>query len=289
MGLPADSLLVQDSLPVTDTAFSYIESDTVSRKPGFVDSSWRLIDSLPIIPQVLKRHPFFQFRAAAVSYTSNIRERKGQETLFYVLTALVLLFALFKMIFAKYFNDLFRVFFRTTLKQRQIREQLMQTPLPSLAFNFFFVASAGLYIDYLMQYFDFRPVGNFWLLYLYCCAGLAIIYLVKFIGLKICGWMFNMKGATDSYIFIVFIINKVIGIFLLPFLVLLGFTQDPIYSIALVISWAGIAGLLLYRFILGFTAVRNEVRFNLFHFFLYLLAAEVAPLILIYRLLLLVF
>ena len=58
-----------------------------------------------------------------------------------------MIFALLKMGFAKYFNDLFRVFFRTTLKQRQIKEQLMQTPLPSLIFNGFFVASAGLYVE----------------------------------------------------------------------------------------------------------------------------------------------
>ena len=44
-------------------------------------------------------------------------------------------------------------------------------------------------------------------------ARLAVIYLVKFVGLKIIGWLFNMRHAADSYIFIVFIINKVIGIF----------------------------------------------------------------------------
>ena len=67
--------------------------------------------------------------------------------------------------FAKYFNDLFRVFFRTTLKQRQIKEQLMQTPLPSFAFNIFFIASAGLYADFLLFHFGIEPVRNFWLLY----------------------------------------------------------------------------------------------------------------------------
>ncbi|RYG24671.1 MAG: DUF4271 domain-containing protein, partial [Chitinophagaceae bacterium] len=173
--------------------------------------------------------------------------------------------------------------------QRQIREQLMQTPLPSLAFNAFFVASAGLYTNFILYHFGFKPVDNFWVLYLYCCTGITAIYLGKFIGLKICGWMFNMRQAADSYIFIVFIINKVIGIFLLPFLVLLAFSDEPIRSIAMTLSWCGIGLLLLYRFILGYSAVRNEVRFNLFHFLLYVCAFEVAPLLLIYRLLLFFF
>ena len=101
----------------------------------------------------------------------------------------------------------------------------MQTPLPSLMFNVFFVASAGLYANFLFHHYQFTPVDNFWLLYLYCCIGLSVIYLVKFVGLKICGWLFNMQQAADSYIFIVFIINKVIGISVLPFLILLAFTD----------------------------------------------------------------
>jgi hypothetical protein len=203
--------------------------------------------------------------------------------------AMVLVFALLKLFFGKYLTDLFRVFFRTTMKQRQIREQLMQTPLPSLLFNFFFIACTGLYINLVLQHYQVKLVSHFWLQYLYCAIGLAVIYTGKFIGLKICGWLFNMQSATESYLFIVFIINKVIGIFLLPFVVMLGFSNGIMVDAALMLSWCGIAVLLLYRFILGFTMVRNEVRFNLFHFFLYLCAFEIAPLLLIYRLLLLFF
>ncbi len=165
----------------------------------------------------------------------------------------------------------------------------MQTPLPSLLFNGFFVASAGLYINMLLHHYELVPFNNFWLLYLYCCIGLSVIYVVKFVGLIISGWLFNVQKAADSYIFIVFIINKVIGVALLPFLVLLGFTDGAMYPVALVLSWCCVGGLLLYRFILGFAAIRKEVRFNLFHFFLYLCAFEIAPLLLIYKLLLFFF
>ena len=266
-----------------------LTNDSVSKKPIGTDTLWQAVSDMPLQKQILERHPYFNFNVKAVSLRSDRKEFKGKELLFYVITALVIIFALFKLAFAKYFTDLFRVFFRTTLKQRQIKEQLMQTPLPSLMFNGFFVASAGLYANLLLHYFNFTPVNNFWLLYLYCCFGLSIIYLVKFVGLIICGWLFNMKKAADSYIFIVFIINKVIGISLLPFLALLGFTDGVMYSVALVLSWCCVGGLLLYRFILGFAAIRNEVRFNLFHFFLYLCAFEIAPLLLIYKLLLFFF
>jgi hypothetical protein len=285
----SDSLLSNDSIYKKDSLKVLFTSDSVSKRPATIGKLWQPVGTLPLREQILVRHPYFNFNAEAVSLYSGKKEFHGKELLFYVIVVMVIIFAWLKLVFAKYFNDLFRVFFRTTLKQRQIKEQLMQTPFPSLVFNGFFVASAGLYINFLLHYFNFTPVDNFWLLYLYCCIGLSVIYLVKFVGLIICGWLFNMQKAADSYIFIVFIINKVIGISLLPFLVLLGFTDGVMYSVALVLSWCCVGGLLLYRFILGFAAIRNEVRFNLFHFFLYLCAFEIAPLLLIYKLLLFFF
>ena len=213
----------------------------------------------------------------------------GKEYLFYYLVILFILFGLLRRAFAKYFYDLFRVFFKTTLKQRQTQEQLLQSSLPSVLLNSFFVLSAGLYLNFLLQYFQLVIADNFWLQYLYCAGALAAIYLVKYIGLKVTGWLFNVSNATDSYTFIVFIINKIMGIFLLPFLLLLAFANDPLYSSAIVISWIGIGLLLIYRFILSYGALRKEVKLNSFHFILYILGFEVIPLLLIYKLLLTIF
>lgn len=272
--------VIQPVVPIAD--------DSVSWRPTGI-KPWQPALNLPLDRQILQHHPYYDFNAQPIVFRSGLKEFRGKELLFYVIIALLIVFALLRMAFSKYFTDLFRVFFRTTMKQRQISEQLIQSPLPSLLLNMFFVASAGLYIAFLFGYFHFMPVDNFWILYMYTCIGLCVIYLVKFVGLKLCGWLFNMRQAADSYIFIVFIINKMIGLFLLPVLPILAFSPDPLYSIAIMISWCGIGGLLLYRFILGYSAVRNEVRFNLFHFFLYICAFEIAPLLLIYRALLFLF
>lgn len=165
----------------------------------------------------------------------------------------------------------------------------MQTPLPSLLLNGFFVVSTGLYITFLLEHFGLNPLDNFWLLYFYCCLGLSVIYLVKFLGLKLSGWVFNLRETTDAYIFIVFIINKMIGILILPFLILLAFTSKGIYSIGITLSYCMVGALLIYRFILTFSTIRNQVKVNPFHFFLYLCAFEVAPLLLIYKALMLLF
>lgn len=289
------TLPLQDTIIPADTTDTVIQAPvySVSMRPALDIAPWDINPAYPVTFQILQRHPFLNFAAQPIVVHSVVRKFKGKEAMFYTMAGFVLIFALLKQAFGKYFIDMLRVFFRTTMKQRQIREQLMQNPFPSLVFNIFFVASAGLYITFLLQHFDFilpsGPFSNFWLMYAYCCLGLTIIYTGKFIALKLIGWLLNVKKAADSYSFIVFIINKMIGIFLVPFIVLLAFTNEPVYTISLVLSWCGIGALFLYRFVLGFTAIRKEVRFNIFHFFLYLGAFEVAPLLLIYKLLLIVF
>jgi hypothetical protein len=284
---PAVDSLIGDSAGITATnTLADPLADSVSKKPLQTDSAWTFDPARPLAVQILRHHPYFNFSAKAVAVAPEMKIFHGKETLFYALLALVIVFALLKLAFAKYFNDLFKLFFRTTLKQRQIKDQLIQTPLPSLLVNVFYIATAGLYIDLMFEYAGQAPL-EFWWLYLYACIGLAIIYLVKFIGLKVTGWLLNLKDAADSYIFIIFLVNKVIGVFLLPFIILLAFTDGLLYSTTVLLSWCGLGILFLYRFILAYSALRNQVKFNLFHFLLYLVAFELAPLLLIYRLLLL--
>ncbi|MFI5130075.1 MAG: DUF4271 domain-containing protein [Chitinophagales bacterium] len=285
--LPAAS---RDSIPGArpDSLSRTVTTDSVSRKP-LVHASWTIDPNLPFSSQVLRHHKYFGFKGKPVIINLDVKMFNGKEGLFYVLIGFLLAFAFLRQAFPKYFNDLFRLLFRTTLKQKQIREQLMQTPLPSLLLNAFFAFSAGLYIDLLLHYFGRTPIDNFWLLFLYCSLGLSVIYLVKFLGLKVTGWLFNIRAAADAYIFVVYLINKVIGIFLLPFLILLSFLQGDAFTVAMVLSFCGLGVLFIYRFLLTYTSVRNQVKFNPFHFFLYLCAFEIAPLLLIYKALLFFF
>lgn len=268
-------LIVKDSSAVNDSMHLMRDSVTISdsaQLTGKTDSTLAKPESGPLIKKENKNGDSKIF--------------SGKEYLFYFLVFLFLLFGLLRSAFAKYFNDLFRVFFRTTLKQKQIREQLLQSALPSVLINCFFILSTGLYVNFLLFHFQLSVEENFWLQYVYCMSAIAFIYIVKFIGLKITGWLFNVNEATEAYIFIVFIINKMLGIALLPFLVLLAFSGGLVYITAINLSWI-VAGLLFgYRFILSYRATRSEIKLNPYHFILYIIGFEIIPLLLIYKLLL---
>jgi hypothetical protein len=128
--------------------------------------------------------------------------------------------------------------------------------------------------------------SNFWIQTLYCIGILALIYIGKFVILKFIGWVFNLSKATDTYIFIVFLVNKMLGLLLLPFLVLIAFYSGQPQQVFVTLSLILVLSLFAYRFFFSFGPIRAEIKVNPFHFFLYLCAFEIAPLLLIYKVLL---
>ena len=235
---------------------------------------------------VLSANPAFNFTGKPVQEPFEIHRSNSKDSLFYLILGILFYFALIRIFFEKYFGNLMTLFFRVSLRQQQIREQVLQTPLPSLLLNLFFIITGGLYACFLLHYSRFGAAINFWLLYADCMAGLGVIYLVKFLILKFCGWVFNISRATDTYIFVVFLVNKMLGIFLLPFLILITFSGPDAREIFITISLVMVIVLLAYRVLAAYRPVRNEIKLTPFHFFLYLCAFEIAPLLLIYKVLL---
>jgi len=236
--------------------------------------------------KVLSLNPYYNFLGKPVAEPFEIHQPESKDGFFYLIVGILFYFALIRIFFEKYFNNLMTLFFRVSLRQQQIREQVLQTPLPSLLLNILFVITAGLYACFLLHYSTLGAGINFWLLYLNCMIALAAIYLVKFLVLKFGGWVFSISRATDTYIFIVFLVNKMLGIFLLPFLIVITFSGDAARQVFITISLAMVFVLWMYRVMAAYRPVRNEIKLTPFHFFLYLCAFEIAPLLLIYKVLL---
>ena len=143
---------------------------------------------------------------------------------------------------------MFRVFFNTSLRQSQLTDQLLQAKLPSLLFNLFFVLSGALYVYIILRHYQMIPDENNRVLFFSSVIIVGLIYLVKFCTLKFTGWITGLTEVTNTYVFIIFLINKIIGIFLVPFIVILSFADLAIVKIAVLISLMSIGVFLLLRF-----------------------------------------
>ncbi len=206
-----------------------------------------------------------------------------KDFLFYMIVGILFLYGFINTIYPQYFPKLLSQFSQSTLRMIQNREQLLQNGFASLTLNICFILSFSLMANLLIFNQHLLPI-SFWQGYLYLVLFFTSLYLGKYICLEIAGSVFNTKELVKSYIFIVFMVNKVLGFLLVPFVLILAFAK-PIYYTVAIYGAAGVAILLLlYRYLFSITSVRNKLHLSSFHFFLYLCAFEILPLLILYKL-----
>ncbi len=203
--------------------------------------------------------------------------------LFYLVLGVVLFFALLRFFSERYFNNMFRVFFNTSLRQGQLTDQLLQAKQVSLFFNMLFTITAGLYVYLLLGYFNWLTAGNPLMAVAACTLVVAVIYFLKYLSLKLTGWLTGYAAAANTYLFIIFLINKILGILLLPFVVIIGFGAGFLHYPAIIISLLMIGMMFLLRFLRSYGLLRRDIKVSRFHFFLYIAGVELIPLLLIYK------
>jgi len=210
------------------------------------------------------------------------KKHQSKDELFYALLGIVGLVAFIKVVFPKYFGNMFSVFFQTSFRQKQTRDQLSQNNLASLLLNIVFVLSFGMYLAIVATNKAWVQL-DFWWLLLCTVSLLIVVYVLKFLFLYFSGWIFNSSEAANTYIFIVFLSNKIIAILLIPFILIIAFSGGDIATIAFIVSLFLIGGGLLYRYLVTLGNIRSDLNVNALHFFLYLCSFEILPLALIYK------
>jgi hypothetical protein len=228
--------------------------------------------------------PILKSKVHFVTKDGDIHIPEQKDYLFYALVGIVLLFAIIKQLFPKYFQSMFSLMFQASFRQKQTREQMMQEIFPSLLMNILFVLVGGIFIALIAQIYHWLNIP-FWLLTLYCITLLSLIYIFKYLVIKFMGWVFNANEQASTYGFIVFLVNKVIALALLPLLLLLAFSNGSIQQVTLTVAACAVIFLLIFRYIVSLTIIRTTLSVHPLHFFIYLCAVELMPMLVLYKVL----
>lgn len=250
--------------------------DSVVMKAGFQ----QLSDS------VIGRHPMFA-NARIISDIEVPHVHVSQTADFYLLLFLCLMLGIIRFVDPRYFYNLWLAFTNPTLSARQLKDQLQGAGLPNFLMNIFFTISLGAYIYYVVNYFtphrsNVLPPS---LLLLMLIAGTGLIYLSKYLAVRFSGWAFRMEGLTEHYLFNVFLINKILGIILIPFVIVLAFADQGVVQQMVMISFIVAGILILNRYIRSWQVFGAFFQYSKFHFFMYLCASEILPLAVLMKLL----
>lgn len=262
-----------------------IKTDTVQNKPDSLLTK-ASVQSKPedfSIDRWLLKNKFINIKEQPVSLIEKLHQPAGKEFLFYTLCVVLLILAVFKTIFSGYFKNLFRVYFNTSLRQTQLADQLEQAKLPSFIMNIFFTITTGIYIWLLFNHFHPPRLISSKLLLPFCILSVAALYFTKFCLLKFMGWVSDIPETTNNYIFAIFLVNKIIGIILVPIIILLAFLNTLWLPVITNISIMIFGLFFLSRYIKSYGAIERKFPLNPFHFIIYIVGAEIIPLLLIYK------
>jgi len=275
-----DSTLKNDTALSTLSDTLLLKTDSTVKKDTIIHQS---VSYSNTFQKLLKENQFLHWDGQPVAMVNKVKSRSSQESFFYLLASIAAILGFFRFFYTRYFNNLFRVFFNASLRQSQLTDQLLQAKLPSLLFNILFVLSGGVYVYFLLRYYNWILPQRFWVMVFYCTLSLGIIYLIKFISLKFTGWLTGYKDITNTYVFIIFLINKILGILLIPFTVIIAFSNPTLVTVSVIISLLLIGLMFLLRFFRSYGLLQNQLKINGVHFFLYVAGIEIVPVLLIYK------
>lgn len=275
------------TIVLKDTTTGGVKDTTAGVKK---DTSVKVLTVHPVVitydaalQKILKQNCFLNASGKPFSFQNRIKNQPTDDLLFYILAGVVFLLAVFSFVYKQYFNNLFRVFSNTPLRQSHLTNQLLQATLPSLLFNSLFAVTGGIYTCLVFRYYRLISPEKTLPIMLFCIMGVSLIYFAKFLSLKFTGWLSGYSEITNTYLFVIFLINKVAGILLLPFVVVIAFSDQGPVSIAVAASFLFIGLLLVLRFYRSFGLLKNLLKIDITNFLLYIAGLEVVPLLLIYK------
>ena len=179
---------------------------------------------------------------------------------------------------SRYFRAIFNYNLANSLMRESTGFQMILTALLYLLF----LTSFSFYILLVIRHFGGEANIR---LYLICLGGVTATYLVRHMALHIMHLFFPTLKEAIQFSFSVASFNVVLGITLLLPNLLLAYGTKPVALVGLIAGAVLTLGLYLLRSMRGLLISFNYLIDNTFHFFLYLCAFEIAPLLVMYKVL----
>ncbi|MBK7094861.1 MAG: DUF4271 domain-containing protein [Saprospiraceae bacterium] len=150
-----------------------------------------------------------------------------------------------------------------------------------------------LYVSFAMNIaiFFYLLIGNKFnyngfLLFIYLLLTVVFIYVIKHLAIVLFERVFPSLKGIRIYNFSIMIFNIILGIALIPVNAFAAFSTPVLASVFISTGLVLIAIFYVFRLLRGLLSTYNYFVISIFHFFIYLCAFEILPLLIIYKLVL---
>jgi hypothetical protein len=206
------------------------------------------------------------------------------------LFAVIALFTWYKLFYHRMFLQLVNAFFSMATTNQIVRDESVLLQRASLNASIIFYLAGGLFLYQVSIIYDWNHpwLETGFMRFILFSFLIAILYSGKMLALRILSNIFNADKPASAYIFTIFLFNMIAGLVLLPFVVIITYSHSEIQQqVIITIVLFVLAGILLYRLVRAVMIWISIPRAPIFYLFLYLCAFELAPLLLIRKLVLL--
>ena len=265
--LPIDTLLLQDS----DS--SKVEQDSIKvLTPSLDDTLARvMLENLPIDSLELEYD------------IQPLKKSKDKHFPFYALLFIIGVFGYIRFNFFSYLKSVQQSFFNINLAQQFFEEHFYSVSPASFFLNLNTILIYSLLCFLSLRYFGrLNHIGDTALIGLILLAVLAVS-LSRYWSYRIAAYILPIEKTLLFYLFNMRIINYVLGIVLIPLLLIFAFADNiylngTIWLIIIVVLF-----FVVYRCYRGLLIGEEIMALNKFHFFIYLCTFEIAPILILYK------
>ena len=200
-----------------------------------------------------------------------------------LLLQLILVTLLF-LLFRNFIGRTWRSFLNDNMLTQIHREQGAVARLPYLLLNVLTFMGLGLFTTIALQYSGKQLITNSpWLTWLYLSLSFAGIFIGKHLLLKIVGNIFPVEKEIKLYAFLITIFTAILGIMSLPLNTILAYLSGNGTNWVLYICLGIVGVLYLFRTLRAIVIGSKYLASNLFHFLLYICAVEIAPVVILLK------
>ncbi len=198
--------------------------------------------------------------------------------IFFLLTVLVTLFR-------AQLGRAYRAFRNDNLMNQLQREREGGGSLPYYLFYGLFLLNAGFLIFLLTEYYENPVTPSAWRSLGWCILGITAFFLGKHLLLTLIRWIFPVDKEVRIYNLTIVVFNLILGLGLIVGNSLLAFGPEEMKWGVIRALIGLIGGVYLFMVLRSLLSASRFIAFHKFHFLLYICTVEIAPVLILVKLL----
>ena len=210
-------------------------------------------------------------------------QKNSSSFVFWLITIMLIVMTFLLTLYNSIIEKSYRSFINENFLKMVHRDQGRIVSPHYMVFYLLFFVNLSIFVFLVARHFDWYITASPFWSYMICLGGVIMAFLFKHLLLMLIAAVFPLSKEVRQYSFTIIVFSIILGLALVPFNLLIAFTDPGLAKILIYIATALVMGVYSYRAIRGLIIAGAYISLHTFHFFMYLCTAEIAPAVLLVK------